>query len=267
MGSPALKLADTTNPGLAWEERLHLVRQELGVKPGAPEVRKLESYVQSIVDSRGKMIREGSLELYGKYPDLKPTPWMDAKKQVGYEALMDNYKTIREEALTYSASLTKYQDHPQADGSPGHDYKEWTSLDIINDFHDKKENWHKCPKTVEIVKQIPNTAGPLSTFSQLAPYFHLPWHSDGYMFVVSFHYAIVTAPECGFVVGGIAKHIPEGTMEVMNSAFQHTAWNYSPRPRIHLLVDFWHPDLNKGEKEALSLFFKDGTPARRVKKY
>jgi aspartate beta-hydroxylase len=113
-----------------------------------------------------------------------------------------------------------------------------------------------------VLGAIDGADGPLATFSRFEPGHRLPWHSDGYSFVLSFHMGLVVPPACGLVVGGVPKQLTPGQVEVMASSFFHTAWNFSDQPRIHLIIDFWHPELTAIERAALREFFCDGLPSR-----
>jgi aspartate beta-hydroxylase len=54
----------------------------------------------------------------------------------------------------------------------------------------------------------------------------------------------------GIRVGDSTRRWVEGEVVVFDDSFEHEAWNDGPGPRIVLVLDIWHPELNTPAKRA-----------------
>jgi aspartate beta-hydroxylase len=55
------------------------------------------------------------------------------------------------------------------------------------------------------------------------------------------------SPGAWLRVGGRRVELQEGRCVVFDDSFQHEAANDSPRPRVVLVLDVWHPDFSDNE--------------------
>ncbi len=245
-----------------WITQFSQVRAEMELGEHASELRRVRHFVESVdehVASGG--VRTDTQFIFGEFPGIETSPWSDPEQFAQTKILRENYPVIRREALRIVETASAYADYPSSDGAESILMSDkWRSQDFINDFVVNEETRTQCPHTARVIDSLEGAHGPAAMFSILDPFHTLPWHGDGFNFILSFHVGLVVPPKCGLVVGGIAKQFEEGQVEVMNSAYMHTAWNLSPSPRMHLLVDTWHPQLTALERRALGLLFKDGCP-------
>jgi aspartyl/asparaginyl beta-hydroxylase (cupin superfamily) len=51
-------------------------------------------------------------------------------------------------------------------------------------------------------------------------------------------------------VGDSTQRWEEGKALVFDDSFEHEAWNDGPGPRVVLVMDIWHPDLDTPAKRA-----------------
>jgi Aspartyl/Asparaginyl beta-hydroxylase len=69
-------------------------------------------------------------------------------------------------------------------------------------------------------------------------------------------------PVCGIRVGPFVREWKEGSVMVLDDAYNHEVWNDTDEARVILLVDIWHPDIPAVEKKAIVDLFqkaqKDG---------
>ena len=47
----------------------------------------------------------------------------------------------------------------------------------------------------------------------------------------------------------------EGKCIVLDDSYQHEVWNETDEARVVLLVDIWHPDVTKEEKNSINEMF------------
>ncbi|KAG7346155.1 beta-hydroxylase [Nitzschia inconspicua] len=63
-------------------------------------------------------------------------------------------------------------------------------------------------------------------------------------------------PSCGIRVGPFVREWKEGSVMVLDDAYNHEVWNETDEPRVILLVDIWHPDIPAVEKKAIVDLFQ-----------
>lgn len=99
-----------------------------------------------------------------------------------------------------------------------------------------EENCRLCPKTTELVEQIPRltTAG----FSALNPKTHIRPHVGYTSSVLRCHLGLIIPDGCGIRVGYETRHWEQGKCMVFDDTLEHEAWNRGDSIRIVLLLDF-----------------------------
>jgi aspartate beta-hydroxylase len=55
--------------------------------------------------------------------------------------------------------------------------------------------------------------------------------------------------KCGIRVGAVTKRWTQGKAMVLDDSFEHEVWNDTDQQRVLLLVDIWHPDVTKQERQ------------------
>lgn len=63
-------------------------------------------------------------------------------------------------------------------------------------------------------------------------------------------------PKCGIRVAGSIRSYQQDQALVLDDAFDHEVWNDTEENRVVLLVDIWHPDVTRAEKEAVVEMFQ-----------
>ncbi|MBI2108969.1 MAG: aspartyl/asparaginyl beta-hydroxylase domain-containing protein [Parcubacteria group bacterium] len=114
-----------------------------------------------------------------------------------------------------------------------------------------------APRTLEVLQTIPGTTEMgFVYFSVLYPKTFLRAHFAPFNFRLRIHLPLYVPPMCGMQVAWEEYAWQEGICVVFDDSFQHAAWNKSNLIRVVLLVDFWHPDVTKIERQALSEILK-----------
>jgi aspartyl/asparaginyl beta-hydroxylase (cupin superfamily) len=106
---------------------------------------------------------------------------------------------------------------------------------------------NKCPKMAGALKQIPGIVS--ISLSRLAPGSLIAEHNGDTNAVIRSHFGIEipgTLPQCGFKVNGAERNWEEGKWLLYNDACRHSAWNYTDKRRIIMILDVIRPEfLNK----------------------
>ena len=61
--------------------------------------------------------------------------------------------------------------------------------------------------------------------------------------------------KCGLRVGDQIRAWEEGKVIVLDDSYEHEVWNETDDVRVLLLVDVWHPDVRKVERERIGRMF------------
>jgi aspartyl/asparaginyl beta-hydroxylase (cupin superfamily) len=168
------------------------------------------------------------------------------------QVLVDHFEMIREEALSVSRQpWTPWPEDHYNDSSKTP--LDWTVFPFMHTFpalDASKSQWiattsSLCPRTVSILKQIPNLRTAL--LSRLGPHTELGCHtgwSDLANYVLRCHFCLQmpTNGECGMWVNEEEQFHDEGKIIVFDDSKKHKAFNRSPNEeRIVLIVDLLRP--------------------------
>jgi beta-hydroxylase len=118
----------------------------------------------------------------------------------------------------------------------------WDTFDLYAFGHRQAENCAKCPRTDELLQQIPGLM--MAGFSRLGPGAHIRPHKgyDGYAgYILRFHLGLDVPGDCALRVGDETRSWAEGECLVFDDSIEHEAWNRSERERTVLLLDFFNP--------------------------
>ena len=158
---------------------------------------------------------------------------MRAKTQTGdstIDLLEANWVPIRDECLTVS----NYMRWPESIYTGN-----WDVYGIYDlQGYLIEENAIRCPKTTEVLKQIPNlrTAG----FSKLGAGAHIKPHKGYTDAVLRCHLGLVVPEgDCALKVEETVYRWQEGKAFVFNDRLLHEAWNYTDSNRYVLLLDLY----------------------------
>lgn len=147
------------------------------------------------------------------------------------ESLERNWTTILAE---YISAQHKRVDYPEYDLYSG----SWDVLPFLFFEHDK-EGQHLCPKTWELIKDIPGLV--TASFSVLSPGTEIAPHTGFTDKVLRYHLALKIPDNCSLIVGGDTLVWEEGKVLVFDDTVEHSAYNHSKEERVVLILDVKKP--------------------------
>lgn len=182
---------------------------------------------------------------------LTSLPWHEPKKISWVNALEINYRDIKEEALNIMA---KKQDlKPHYLNYSGIVKGRWNSIMLIQGGKKESVCAH-CPKTMNLLKLASERFRFREVmFSILEPGAVIKPHRDYSNTYLTYHLGLLVPPQSGIIVGGIERKWEEGKSLILDTSYEHEAWNNSDQIRLILLVDFFHPELTEAEQDFISL--------------
>lgn len=176
-----------------------------------------------------------------RYWDKEQFPWA--------RTLEESYPVIRREldALLQSGQgFGNYQTEFNTTIKGWNTYSLW----LYGERHE--ENAARCPETARLLESLPGfETGEWILFSALNPNSRILPHVGPMNGVLRGHLAMIVPEGCGLRVGGQETGWQEGKVLVFDDSFVHEVWNHSDQIRVVLFLNFWHPSLGPGEREAL----------------
>jgi aspartate beta-hydroxylase len=180
----------------------------------------------------------------GTYPGLSQAPFHDRVRLPGALALEGNFEAIRAEL----AALADKEFQEEAEG-----LKERGNWDVFLFYERGRKNVANCARCPTIANIIEShntvrTQAGLLYASKLKPGTHITAHRGPTNQRLRCHLGInIPDGDCGLKVGGETRRWQEGQCLVFDDSLEHEAWNHTSKPRVVLIIDFWHPDLTAAE--------------------
>ncbi len=118
----------------------------------------------------------------------------------------------------------------------------WTNLAIYSYGTWIDVNRQRCPRTVEIVKDIPGLQ--IAGISVLGPGAHLPLHRGPNRGALRYQIGMIVpepAGSCRIEIGSVTHVWSEGASMVFDHSVEHEAWNDSDSERFVLFIEFVWP--------------------------
>lgn len=120
--------------------------------------------------------------------------------------------------------------------------RDWKTYFLCGYGMRAEKNIAQCPETWRIVNKIPGLITAM--FSILEPGKHIPHHRGPYNGVLRLHLGLIVPEPREKVrirVGKEICHWSEGKALIFDDAYDHEAWNGSPKLRAVLFIDFVKP--------------------------
>lgn len=120
--------------------------------------------------------------------------------------------------------------------------RDWKTFFLCGYGMRADKNIALCPETWRIVNKIPGLITAM--FSILEPGKHIPHHRGPYNGVLRLHLGLIVPEPREKVrirVGKEICHWSEGKALIFDDAYDHEAWNGSPKLRVVLFIDFVKP--------------------------
>lgn len=186
---------------------------------------------------------------------LTGKPWWDPLKTMyapDFKILEKNWMLIRDEAL----SLTNEKNSgflPETEGLQ--DTGDWKQFELFARGRKIEKNCARAPKTCSIISQFPNAVkckrGQIK-FSIMQPSTHVWAHTGPTNCRLRSHLGLVIPEGTSIRVANETRTWEEGKVILFDDSFEHEVWHNGSKPRIVLIVDFWHPELTDYQKRNLT---------------
>ena len=144
-------------------------------------------------------------------------------------ALEDNWEVIREEYDSISSGAIPYLEEDLYRG-------EWDVFPLIAFGKKDERRCELCPKTWELVKDIPGLT--TASFSVLGAYTEIHPHTGFTNKVLRCHLGLKIPHGCAIIVGEQARRWQEGKCLIFDDTIEHSAYNKNDEDRVVLLLDF-----------------------------
>ena len=240
-------------------EQAQTFRQHGGRNDEARSALRLAKYLSRVYQSKLPSER-------GYYPGLTKKEVHDTGSFPIASILEKNFPLIREEVLR---NIRSDQFHDEAE--PIDRSGRWTVFMLYEAGRKHEQNCALCPFLSQLLDSNPDItdSNPMIYLSQLAPGTKVAPHRGPTNTRVRCHLGIsIPQGDCGMRVGSSRLVWEEGKCIVFDDSFEHEVWNETDEPRIVLLLDLWHPDLSRLERDGLgAISWMAEQKARRLNRY
>lgn len=177
--------------------------------------------------------------LFSKAPT---TPFLDPNHYPELKALEDNWQLIRNEAIILSQKgAIKASDKKDDVGFSSFFKTGWSRFYLKWYGYSHPSALKYCPKTVELLKKIPNIKAAMFTY--LPPGAKLVRHRDPFAGSLRYHLGLQTpnSQQCQMIVDGNIQYWQDGKSMMFDETYLHYAENKTNQGRLILLCDYERP--------------------------
>ncbi|OMJ90838.1 hypothetical protein SteCoe_6707 [Stentor coeruleus] len=194
-------------------------------------------------------------------PGIRASPWWDNSEFPWIDKVNECFEDIRNEllALYSKGGFQPYRGPSWATGIPApdignqsHDRGDWNVFYLYLHGMEFNDNIAKCPKTVEMIKNIIPRHYEHAFFSAVNPHTHILSHHGPTNKKLRLHLPITGLEGTRLRCADQTENFVEAHAKVFDDSFDHEAWHDGETTRVNLIIDFWHPDLTNDEVK----FFK-----------
>ncbi len=186
----------------------------------------------------------------GKY--LGDQPYFYEREQLPWtKVLEEHWQEIKEEVVGLMIEKPEHLRPYFINKSMSFPPRRWKTMGIYFWKFIIRENYQRCPKTVAILKTIPNLTS--FSLSVLEAGSNINPHQGDTDAIIRCHVGIDIPgplPDCGFQVGKEIRPWQNGIALPFCDAHTHTAWNHTDRRRIVLILDVMRPEF-AGQQNAV----------------
>lgn len=196
-------------------------------------------------------------------PQLPALPYFPREATAWLDRLEEDFSSMAEEAGRLLGRPGPESDfEPYVANPPGTPLNQWRDLDhnpawsaLFFIKHGKPDpaGAMRCPRTAEVLAGMPMFdclgRGPNAFLSLLQPRTRIPPHTGVSNCRLTVHLPLIVPESCGFRVGAETRKWQPGKAWVFDDSIEHEAWNDSDEPRVILIFDIWHPELDAAERE------------------
>lgn len=251
--------AEVARAAAAFEAQLHASLATAGVAEPPPRFRE----ALELMAGRRQVQLQQPTSFY--YPELPQRAFYDRDEFAWGTALEAAAPAIRAElqaVLADEAALTPYvaaeADRPAKRHALLGDPR-WSAFHLFRGGLTVTENVARCPATMDALAAppIPMIAGrsPMAMFSVLRAGTHIPPHNGMLNTRLICHLPLIVPEGCRLRVGNHTRPVKADRLMIFDDSIEHEAWNDSGATRVVLLFEIWRPELDDGERIALTALF------------
>lgn len=254
--------AAVANSGAVFDAHLHDHMRECGVVPLSAGARFTEAL--EILSGRAPVQLQQPTSFY--YPGLAQRAFFERDEFTwapALEAATDAIAAELETLLLDEAALTPYVSAEPDRPAKRHallDDPRWSAFHLYRSGAPVAQNVARFPKTMAALAglPIPHIAGrsPMVLFSVLRAGTHIPPHHGMINTRLICHLPLIVPVGCALRVGNHKRAVERGRMMIFDDTIEHEAWNDSSQTRIVLLFEIWRPDIDSGERTALTALYE-----------
>ncbi|MDF7775093.1 aspartyl/asparaginyl beta-hydroxylase domain-containing protein [Sphingomonas sp. AOB5] len=190
-----------------------------------------------------------------EFHEVEDFPWLASIAAAAGDILEELHALLEDRSARAEPYIQQPNDVPLRQWTALNHSLDWTAFHLLSGGHRVAENADRCPRTMAALAQVtqPQIAGrsPNAMFSLLKPHTHIPPHTGIANTRLVCHLPLIVPPDCWFRVGATKRRWVVGEPFVFDDTIEHEAANESDLPRIVLIFDSWHPDLDAGERAAV----------------
>ncbi len=179
------------------------------------------------------------------------------------EAAAPAMRAEAEAVLASGEGLAPYVEADYGRPNKGHTLlgsEDWSAFYLWKNGVLDAENAARCPETAAALSfvPLPHIAGrsPMALYSVLRAKTHIPPHNGMLNTRLICHIPLIVPPDCRLRVGNEVREVRFGKAMIFDDSIQHEAWNDSDQTRVILLLEIWRPELDAGERVALTSMFE-----------
>lgn len=187
-----------------------------------------------------------------EFHDRAAFPWL-AEFENATDAIRDELLALLQHHSAHAEPYVQYAaDAPVRQWSALNNSLDWTAFHLLQGGRPVPANADLCPATMAVLAGIdqPRIAdrSPNAMFSLLRPRTKIPPHTGIANTRLVCHLPLIVPPGCWFRVGATRREWKVGEAFVFDDTIEHEAANESDAPRVVLIIDLWHPDLDPAER-------------------
>lgn len=194
-----------------------------------------------------------------QFYDREDFPWLD-KVEAATADIRIELTEILNQPSSFRPYVQRVNDLPPKDLGELEDNPDWGAFYLWKDGEFISENAARCPRTMEVIAEIPlcrvKHRSPSILFSLLRPGARIPPHTGLTNTRLICHLPLIVPPDCGLRVGNDTRTPVEGKAWAFDDTIEHEAWNRSDRTRVILLFEIWRPELTEDERRLVSAMFE-----------
>jgi aspartyl/asparaginyl beta-hydroxylase (cupin superfamily) len=186
-------------------------------------------------------------------PGLRTRPVHDPDDFPFVKLVRERYGQMKREVEQLYGSLDRLEQYPFAN------VKRWRSIPLYKGGVRIDRYADQVPALMDVVENhIPGATIREVVLSCLESGGLIEPHFDNVLPLLTLHvpFDVPEGGAAGIRVGNEVVTWREGEPVVIDTSFEHEAWNHGATPRLNLLLDFWHPDASPEVREFFSIAYR-----------